>query len=57
MQHHNFTITDESEELDDKKKERYHSITTNILWIMKQSRQVLDTLVYFLCTGVNCPTK
>ena len=31
-----FTITSEAKELDDGKKERYHFITTKILWIMKR---------------------
>ena len=33
-----FTIASEAKELDDGKKEHYHSITAKILWIMKRSR-------------------
>ena len=52
-----FTITSEAKELEDEKKERYHSITAKILWIMKRSRPNLETAVSFLCTRVQCPTK
>ena len=51
-----FTITSEAKELDDEKKECYHSITAKILWIMKRSRPDLESSVYFLCTRVQCPT-
>ena len=41
-----FTITNEAKELDEENKERYPSITTRILWIMKKSRPDLETAVY-----------
>ena len=43
-----FTITSESKELDDEKKEHYHFITAKILWVMKRSRPYLETAVSFL---------
>ena len=43
-----FTITNEAKELDEENKERYPSITTRILWIMKKSRPDLETAVYLL---------
>ena len=52
-----FTITSEAKDLDDEKKERYHSITAKMLWIMKRSRTDLETSLYFLCTRVQCPTE
>ena len=33
-----FNITNKAKDLDEKKKESYHSTTANILCIMKQSR-------------------
>ena len=42
-----FTITSEANELNDEKRERYHSITDKILWIMKCSRPDLKTAVFF----------
>ena len=47
-----FTVTNKAKKLGGKKKERYHSITSKILWIMKRSQPDLETEVYFLCTIV-----
>ena len=45
-----FTINNETKYIDDEKKECHHSITANILWIMKLLRPYFETAVYFLLT-------
>ena len=52
-----FAIASESKELDDDEKERYHSISAKILWIMKHSYPDLETALSFLCTRVQCPNE
>ena len=52
-----FTITDEAKYINDNRTELYHSITANILWIMKLSQPYLDTVIYLFCTRFQCPTK
>ena len=52
-----FTITSEAKELDKEKKERYHSMTDKIFWIVKHSQPDLEIAVYFICTWVQYPTK
>ena len=47
-----FTITSEAKELDDEKKECYHSKNARTLWIMKRSRLDLEKMVSSLCTRV-----
>ena len=42
----------EDEELDDERKERFHSVVAKLLYIMKRARPDLETAVAFLCTRV-----
>ena len=46
------TITSEAKDLDDEKKECYHSITAKFFWIMKRSWPDLEISVSSLCTIV-----
>ena len=43
-----FAITSEAKELDDEKKDPYHSIMANLLWIVERSQPDLETAVSFL---------
>ena len=43
-----FTITSEAKEIYDERKDSYHLITSNILWIMKHSQTDLETAVSFI---------
>ena len=52
-----FTITDEARELGDKKKECYHSITANILLVVKVSQSDLEIALSFLCNRFQFPTE
>ena len=45
-------IPEEDEELDDERKERFHSVVAKLLYIMKRARPDLETGVAFLCTRV-----
>ena len=45
-------VPDDDEDLDDERKERFHSVVAKLLYIMKRARPDLETGVAFLCTRV-----
>ena len=48
-----FNVPDNDEELDEERKERFHSVVAKLLYIMKRARPDLETAVAFLCTRVS----
>ena len=52
-----FEIVEDAEELDEERKEIYHSIVAKLLWVEKRSRPDLETGVSFLTTRIQSPTE
>jgi len=51
-----FAITAAAAELGEEKKNKYHSISSKLLWVMNRSFSDFETAVSFLCTRVQAPT-
>ena len=51
-QHHLFQVNKDDKPLDKNKKENFHSVTSKLLYLVKQARPDLDTLVSFMTTRV-----
>jgi hypothetical protein len=50
------TVTADSESLNKKDSEWYHTITAKLLYLAKRARPDILTVVCFLCTRVTKPT-
>ena len=50
--HHLFQVNEDADPLDKNKKENFHSVTAKILYLVKQARTDLETLVSFLTMRV-----
>ena len=52
------TLIDEtSPELDPHKQDKFHSIVSKLLWVMKRGRPDIETTIAFLCTRVAVSTE
>ena len=51
-QHHLFQVNKDAEPLEKNKKENFHSVTDKLLYLVKQARPDLETLVSFLTMRV-----
>jgi len=52
-----FNVNDESETLDEDRKEIFHSVVAKLLYITKRARPDIETAVAFLCTRVSRSTE
>jgi len=50
-----FKVAEDSAELDEKKKEEYHTITAKTLWLSQRSRPDIQLATGYHCTKVKCP--
>ena len=52
-----FSVNDESEPLEESKKEIFHSVVAKLLYIAKRARPDVETAIAFLCTRVSKSTE